>query len=248
MSSRMDKYEFETPELKRRTDKNADLYQNNEIDDYNKIDLNSNVSILKTNAQNIDVDKIREMLDKRYRDNIPRRKSIAIDYEEDYQLEKATTIDTKEYDINEILIKAKNNQNVDYHKERLKKINENNNNILEHLDLKTNNREHEKEELMSLINTITQLESQNKESARNAAADLLDLNATEKITPVEQQENTFYTGNLVVTDKDYEDFKEIQNDIKSNSILIKVLIIIFIISLIALAVFLLNKYLDLGLF
>ncbi len=83
MKSRMDKYEFDTPEYKKRTDLKADLYQNNKIDDYNEIDLNSNISILKADSKNIDVNQIREMLDKKYRDNIPRRKSIAIEYDSD---------------------------------------------------------------------------------------------------------------------------------------------------------------------
>ena len=79
MNSRMDKYEDDTPALKKRTEKNANLYQTNGVDEYDKFDINSNISVLKKDARNIDVNQIRDMLDKKYRDNIPQRKSISID-------------------------------------------------------------------------------------------------------------------------------------------------------------------------
>ena len=72
--NRMDKYADETPELKRRVDKYSGLYESNSSNDYDKFDVDSNVSVLKDNARSIDVDQIREMLDKKYRDNIPKRK------------------------------------------------------------------------------------------------------------------------------------------------------------------------------
>lgn len=251
MSSRMDKYEFETPEYKRRTELRKDLYQNYDVDDYNKVDLNSNVSILKTDGKNIDVDKIREMLDKKYRDNIPRRKSIAIEYDQTEEKEYEDDLfDTKEYDINEIIAKAKSEQTVDYLQDRLMKVNNTNNNILENLNIKSDEDKYhteEENELMTLINTITQLEIENQEKFKKESADLLDLCPTEKIESI-PKENTFFTGKMVVTDKDYEDFEDIQKDIKSNSVLIKILIFVFILVILALIVFLLNNYLNLELF
>ncbi len=248
----MDKYSVVKPGLKSRTELNSELYQNNEIDSYNKIDLNSNVSILNTDAQNIDVDLIREMLDKKYRDNIPKRKSIAIEMDdEEIYKEK---INTKEYDINEILAKAKTEQDIDYNKERLKKLRNTNYHILQNLDLDTDKKEEEynsENELMTLINTITKLELDNQEKANREAEDLLDLgDTTSTMQPIENKtiENSFYTGNLSVSNKDFEDFKDIQNDIKSNSILIKILVTIFILILLALIIFFLNKHFNWGLF
>lgn len=250
MNSRMDKYEFDTPDYKKRTELKANLYQNNKIENYSKIDLNSNISVLKTDSKNIDIDKIREMLDKKYRDNMPRRKSIALDYETEEVKEEDDLFDTKEYDINEIIAKAKSEQSVNYLQDRLKKINNTNNDILVNLNINPKSdikKFDDEKELMSLINTITQIEIENQEKAKNEAADLLDLNQTKQIDSF-TTENTFFTGNMKIQDKDYEDFKEIQKDIKSNSILIKLLVFIFIIIIIALIVFLLNDYLNLELF
>lgn len=249
MSSRMDKYGIEKPELKSRTELNKDLYESNEVEDYNKIDLNSNISVLGTADKNIDVDLIKEMLDKKYRDNAPKRKSIAIDFvEEDTPEEK---IDTKEYDINEILAKAKSEQNVDYNIERLKKLRNTNYEILQKLDLESGQSQEKQEdesELMTLINTITKLEMENQEKASRDASNLLNLENTEEVDTPKVLENSFYTGNLAVSEKDYEDFSDIQKEIKSNSTLIKFLIIIFIIILISVTIFILNKYLNWELF
>ncbi|HHX32854.1 MAG TPA: hypothetical protein GX713_01295 [Mollicutes bacterium] len=245
MSSRMDRYKDETPELKKRTELKADLYRN-DVDNLSRLDLNSNISVLKDDASNIDVDKIREMLDKRYRENTPKRKSIEIDSHIDEYEEESDLYDTKEYDINEILAKAKTTKKVDYNEERLRKLTNTNQDILQNLNLSPKKDKYEEEqELMTLIDTITKLELENREKAEKEASDLLNLNNTEEILNLE---NSFFTGNLAVTDKDYEDFKDLQSDIKSNSILIKVLIFIFIILFIAAIIILLNHFLSLGLF
>ena len=247
MNSRMDKYEVEKSKQKSRTDLNSELYQSNSIQDYNKIDLNSNVSVLETDASTIDVGLIREMLDKKYQESTPKRKSIEIQIDDEDEREEK--IDTKEYDINEFLAKAKNEQTLDYSKERLKKLRNTNYDILSSLDVDNEknqtNRLESENELMTLINTITQLEMEHKKEAQKEAEDLLSLGEERA---EESLENSFYTGNLAVTDKDYDDFTEIQKDIQSNSILIKVLVFIFIIIAIAVTIFLLNKYLNWELF
>ena len=251
MHSRMDKYELETPELKKRTDRNKDLYHTYEIPDYDKFDVNSNVSILKNNAREIDVDQIRAMLDKKYRDNVPQRKSIDIPKIEELD-QKDPLEDTKEYDLNSILSKAKDERIIDYDKERLTKASNS-----EDLISKINNmyasssiKETEDNDLEELINTITSLELKNQ----NKDAEFLGLSADEEaktqtsIILEKKIENEFNTGQLAVTEDDYEDFKDIQKDIKSNSIFIKVLAFIFIIILIVSIIFVINNIFDLGLF
>ena len=189
------------------------------------------------------------MLDKKYRDNIPRRKSIAIEYDSDEIKEEDDLFNTKEYDINEIIARAKSEQTVDYLQDRLKKINNTNHNILENLNInsKSDSKNAEEDELMSLINTITQLEVQNQEKARKEEAELLSLEQTQTISS-ETMENSFFTGNMKVQEKDYEDFNDIQKDLKSNSVIINILVGIFILTIIGLTVFLLNNYLNLELF
>lgn len=83
--------------------------------------MNSNVSVIDTNANSIDVNKLSQILDKKYNEYAPKRRSIEVPAYEEPIIDKPL-VDTKEYDINAILEKAKQGKNVDYNKERLKKF------------------------------------------------------------------------------------------------------------------------------
>lgn len=252
MNSRMDKYELETPELKKRTERNKKLYQSVDISDYDKFDINSNISVLKNNAREIDVNQIREMLDKKYRENIPQRKSIDLSDYEEPKFDKDPLEDTKEYDLNSILSKAKSEKKIDYDVERLNKSTLS----LELVDKINEKYGKEKEssneeELRELIDTITALELKNRKSD----AELLGLSddapseSEANNAPAKKEtEEEFYTGNLAVTEEDFDDFKDMQKDIKSNSIFIKILTFIFILIVIAAIIFIVNNIFNLGLF
>lgn len=251
MNTRMDKYENDTPELKKRTERNQDLYRNYELDNYNKFDVNSNISVLKDNAKAIDVDQIKDMLDKKYRDNIPKRKSISI--EEDTEPEsEILKEDTKEYDLNSILSKARQEKNIDYEVERLNRA-YSGRDLVDKVNEKYSAKEKEALEITSLMNTITELELKNQRKD----AELLDLadedddkseSSEVKVETPEKEEEEFYTGKLRVTEEDYDDFKDMQEDIRSNSVLIKILVFIFIIVLIGIAVVVANNIFKWGLF
>ena len=176
MQSRMDKYNQADVVYKSRTKKNQDLYEqvkNSSLTDFN---VNSNVSVIDTNANKIDVNRLSEILDKRYNEYNPKRKSIEVPAYDEEPIINQPLMDTKEYDINAILEKAKQGKNVDYNKERLKKVREAQYEILNNLDLelkkvedakRSNQKKAEEDNLMNLINTITQIEIQNKENKYN---------------------------------------------------------------------------------
>ena len=104
----------------------------------------------------------------------------------------------------------------------------------------------EEKELKDLIHTIAQIEIQNSKKD----ADLLGLSETNSYEKDElvQEDNDFYTGNLKISNKDFEDFKDIENDIKSNNVLVKVLIFVFIIIVLGIGVVVANNFFNLGLF
>ena len=115
MQSRMEKYNTRTNS---RTQKNQALYEELKNGVLDNFDVNSNVSVISDSTDSIDVSKLKMMLDQKYRDESQRRKPIDIpDYPE--PVVEEYLIDTKEYDINAILEKAKKGKNVDYNKERL---------------------------------------------------------------------------------------------------------------------------------
>ena len=274
MKSRMEKY-YDNHELtKSRLDKNDNLYK--EINNMNleKFNPNSNVKVIGDNENVIDVDKIRNLLETNYKTN-PKRKSIKID---DYEYEEINLEETKEYDINSILEKAREEKEVDYERDRLKKLRDTQFDILNNLDLdevrrKVNEEDNpaksaKEEELMSLINTIT-----SKELAKTCSVDPLDIlsdlkgdDNTKVLSGIEeevkkgetrelmQQEkndkltNSFYTTTNAFTKSDFDDFNDLKDDLKSTKIIIRVLIVLIVIAFIGGVLFFLNNYLNLQIF
>ena len=263
MNSRMDRY-AETPNLKSRVERNKDLYEQIKTSDIDKFDIASNATVIGEDISRIDVDKVKDMLDERYRDEYDKR-SLKF-REQDEEIIEDKKYDTKEYDINAILEKAKKTQNVDYEKERLKKVHDTQYDILKKLNIDETTEEEvmedSEENIVNLINTITNLELQNskKNSTGNTTAlDLLsdlsdnDTNTVYKTMELDKEEISKKTEDnldeedLSIEDK-YDDFKELEKDLKSNNIAIKVVGIVFVIILILLAIIFLNKYFNLGLF
>ena len=259
MKTRMDKY-TETPNLKSRTEKNKNLYEqikNTEIDKY---EVSSNARVIEEDVNSIDVNKIKDMLDRQYRNELGRKTILEKEVEE---IVEEKLVDTKEYDINAILDKAKKTQNVDYEKERLKKVHDTQYDILKNLNINEKQDEEiieTEENIMNLINTITNLELKYKESSGNTTAlDLLsdlsdsDTEAVYKTMELDKEKISIKTEenlddeDLSIEEK-YDDFKELEKDLKSNNIAIKVVIIVFVIILLIVSFIFINNYFNLGLF
>jgi len=281
MQSRMDKYEATTSKQYRsRTQKNQKLYDDVKKSAITSFDVNSNVSVIGTSSDNIDVNKLSRMLDKKYNNYSPKRKSIDIPDEISYEEEKNNIVDTKEYDINAILAKAKQGKNVDYNKERLKKVRDAQYEILNNLDLELkkveepnkNYKKSEEENLMNLINTITQLELKNKEDNKatdvdvslSILSDLTDENEKvnkeeneepEEIEEIEEDEDDKTRdehiedtlSKLDIDMSSYDDFADISKK-DPGAIIIKIIIFLIIIALVVGAVYILDIILNLGLF
>ncbi len=246
MNTRMDKY-AETPNLKSRTERNKHLYEDIKNTDIDSFDIKSNAEVLDEDYNVVDVDKIRDMLDKKYRDTIPKKHLTTIEEAEE---ETKKIIDTKEYDINAILDKAKKEQNVDYEKERFKKIRDTQFDILNSLNIKEEVKtdDETEENLVNLINTITALELKNKKEENSTALDLLsdlsedkdDLHKTMELDKEDLEETN--TDIDMKIDENYDDFKELENDLKSSSIAIKIVVIVFILILLIILFIFLNNH------
>ncbi len=197
MQSRMNKYYDSESEdkISLRTKKNQDLYKEVGTLELEDFDLNSNVSVIGNNTDNINLDEIKDILDKKYHEN-PRKKSFG-DTEE-ISLPKINLDETREYDINSILMQAKEKKEINYEEERLKKIRNTQYDILKSLDLMSDEEEIEEEnieeekeeekvpvpvstektekELVDLIDTITA-----KELIKNEK----DLKVTGELDPLD---------------------------------------------------------------
>ena len=185
MKTRMEKYyDEENNNVALREKKNMSLYEN--IDEYEVEDykIEANATVLDNNAKNIDVEKIKKILDTKY-NRQPKRRSIVLE-EEEYQEPDISLDETREYDINAILEKARNEKEVDYEKERLKKIRDTQYDILNSLDIEGEEKEEKTEnnELMDLINTITAKELEVKQDKKD------DLDPLDILTDLKGSDDT----------------------------------------------------------
>lgn len=190
MKSRMDKYKGfndsvdANNEVGRtsRVSRNQELYKEVSYAELDNFDLNSNVSVLGDNTANIDIGKIKDILDEKYNEG-PKKKSLG-DTDE-IELPKINLDETREYDINSILAKAKEEKEFDYEEDRLKKLNEDAESILKDIDLDEeefdreeskviNKAKTDEAELLDLINTITAKELIKEEANMNTLVGEMD--------------------------------------------------------------------------
>ncbi len=69
-----------------------------------------------------------------------------------------------------------------------------------------------------------------------------------EISKTEELSNSFYTGKFQISNKDMDDFSDLEREMNGGSIFVKILIILLVLIIIAVTIYLLNKYLGLGLF
>lgn len=257
MNSRMTKYYSEDEFKETRYHRNEELYKEiskNEIDNY---DIKSNATVIGDNKNEIDIEKIKKILDTRYND-APKRKSIRLETVEEEVEEKEPT---KEYDINVIIEKAREQKTESYEEERLKKIHNTQFDILKKLDVykKADNSKEENvdENLKNLINTIAINEHKNKGESNplDMFSDLKGSGNTEvldglkedvdteiqKIVKEEEEKNktsnfdtkmvnSFYTTSNALKADDFEELDDdFRKSVESNNIIIKILIILIVI-------------------
>jgi len=248
MSSRMNKY-YDDPKIANsRFQKNEELYKEISKSELNSYDVKSNATILGDNKNEIDVEKIKKILDTKYNDT-PKRKSIRL--EDVPETEEEIEI-TKEYDINIILEKAREQKQDNYEEERLKKLRDTQFDILKNLNILKKEEDFEEtdeEKLKNLINTIAFNENQNNDdsSPLDILSDLKGSGNTEVLDGLKeefekteeeinksnitdtQMINSFYTSSNALKQKDFEDIEDFSKSIESNNTFIKILIALVVI-------------------
>ena len=133
MDSRTDKY-YDDNTIGTRTKRNDQLYKDINQTELDNFELKSNATVIGNNKGNsIDVEKIKSILDTHYND-VPRRRSIKLEKPEDIEVPKKPE-ETKEYDINVILDKAKEEKVEDYKEDRAKKLRDTQFDILNNLNI-----------------------------------------------------------------------------------------------------------------
>ena len=228
MQSRLNKYydvdelNEDTREIPSRLKRNQELYKDVSNKEISSFDVNSNSSVLDSGVNSVDIEKIKEMLDRKYRE-LPKDKSIG---SKETTIESISLDETREYDINNILEESHKGKEVNYEEDRLRKLRNTQMDILKDLDkvingeeekdedilpsaddlddlddLKTH-REEEERKLKELIDTITAQELISKETVDELdPLDLLsdlkgDNDNTKVMGVIEDTEENIFTDTL----------------------------------------------------
>ena len=232
MQSRMSKYynsdelnnENEDRVLISRSSKNKELYKevgNLEIENY---DSSNNYSVIGTADNEIDIDKVKDLLDKKYKVE-PKNKSIGDATQID--LPEIKLDETREYDINAILKKAKEQKEIDYEEERKMKLRNTQYDILKNLDIEEDEeqddsleeiedeekRKEQEEHLKDLIDEVDNSKTIEMEKSTDLALDILsDLKGgdddTKEIGALDMEDSKSNTKILETKDIPKELFEE----------------------------------------
>lgn len=208
-----------------RVRKNANLYRRIDAASIDDIEPRREEEIIESNTTTIDVEKLKSMLDKKYRE--PSSNTLKdIDHNlvnRDINLEE-----TREYNLDDIINKAKDKDDTDYGVERLKKLSDTNVSILDGLNIKENDTSKENDDnnkskvssdskkLIELIDTINLKEQEGYDALlkdNNELSDDFDLEDTGSNEPLDMlseltgnDEDTKVVGaSEIVSDKDLKD-------------------------------------------
>lgn len=139
MKSRMEKYNDPTYSTMSRTKRNSSIYSNMDMEDI-KIKTENNARVIADASKEIDMDKILKYINSM--EEKKERVNITLD---DYKDNEISPIkkETKDYDINSVLSRARDNRNKDYSDEKYKKLDNSEYNILKNIKVEENKNEEE---------------------------------------------------------------------------------------------------------
>lgn len=210
MDTRMNKYDNKSFS---RVAKNEELYK--EINDasLDNFSVRSNATVIGNQDPEIDIEKIKKILDTKY-NNAPKRKSIRIDIPEEE--EEVDTEPTKEYDLNVVLEKAKDELPETYEEARAKKLRNTQFDILNNLHIEEVQEEEEpskaEEDLMELINTISINEKKISEISEKLGQNHEEIK--EQVTPEEKENDAFGILDELKGSDDTEVYESMTEEIK----------------------------------
>lgn len=241
MASRMERY-YKTRESKRRIVRNEALYQTiYEDETYSNIE-----GVVATpKANEIDIEKIKELIASREREKnqsrrIERPQVVMENIEEEKEEEK-------NYDIRDVLIKAKDSrENKD---EAHRNLNNTEYNILRNIKINNKHDLDEEDELKELINTITSTSLLNKMSDNELSLNMFDdlksdtmfgnTSAIKAIIEEKEEDDelhntaemdkSFFTSSLGFKENDFEQLQNLNKSINKNNKIMKVILIILFI-------------------
>ena len=251
MASRMERY-YEKPRAPRaRSARNEDLYKRiQDMDEYTNIAAIESIS--KTNE--IDISRVKEMIKNREDYKKQREYRNAFNIEEDRPKEvevKKYFQEEKNYDIMDVLNKAKDNYEEDNTNRSLKNTHYD---VINKLSLRNNNYEDSEEELKDLINTITSKKVEDEgELLDDLTSDTMVGEASsihkileeekkqKKVDNTSEMDKSFFTSAMSFSDKDFEDLKNMNRRVKKKKLLFIIIIGVILLLIAGVVIFLIVR-------
>lgn len=240
VASRMERYY--SKQKKSRTNRNKDLYNN--IYSYGKYSNIEGIASIDS-ANEIDITKVKEMIDNREKYQTERKYRRITD--ENKKIEEIPTIkkrytedNNRTYDIMDVLKEAKENKKPD-NKERV--LSKTSYDVLKNLDLKRKNQDYD-EDLDNMIKTITNTSMISKLNNEDLAADMFsDLKGEKDDIKVSQvkdikeliddktMDNSFFSSSIKLKKGDFVGYEKKSSTLKTIFVTILILGIITAISI-----------------
>lgn len=156
----MERYKSEESINSSRVSKNNDLYESIKSSDLTKFRNNENMRVIESNGKTIDIAKIKKYLEENNKTIEERKRPVIV---ENIEIENEEVKNDKDYDINSVLETAKKSREIDYDRERYKKLKRDEYDILNKLKtydtietpLEKEDFNTEEKTLIDLINTVT---------------------------------------------------------------------------------------------
>lgn len=233
MASRMERYHADNSNTLKRSVKNENLYR----DMYENVEY-SNIEGVATmeKTNEIDLAQIRELLKEREE---AKKKNSTVKRELP-KVYRKTIEEEKNYDIRDVLVKAKDEHVED---EKSRSLRNTQYNILKNINIKD---AMSKEDELELEKTLVNTSVLKKLDDNELSLDMLDLKSTGNTlidksnitdllkevqeakdkyepTPDDDLDRSFYTSSLNFKDEDFDQLKDLQDSIESNNKMIKIL-------------------------
>jgi hypothetical protein len=240
MKSRMEKYHGKdnTPQ---RTEKNTYLYD----EMYSKKqEPTSNVTVFD-NVDEIDINKIKTMINNREEYKSTRKYTNLIGREErHYSKDVEFRFDEpepKDYDINEIIKRKRDNKGDYTESEKIRKISNTQYDILKGLSL-------EEKDASSNFVSEKELTDISEKEAKMETDFFKDLKKSEEENLINEkdikEETSFYSSKLEFEKDDFEELEDLKNEVKKHNVIMKVLLIVIVCIVVGAIIFLAINYID----
>ena len=220
----MEKYDNVSLDNMSRTKRNQTIYNSNDMSNLSRIKTNTNVSVISDAPKEIDLEKIKNYLYSMNNEEEEKRRRISLELppEEEVVVERK---EIKNYDINSILEKAKDNRESDYEENRYRKINNTQIDILKNIKIKDEIIEEDVDpdltgpidelntEEKTIVDLIQDIQSHGKNKKKDLFEDLMgDSEETTVLSPVEEEERNGLKDALVEMTQELEDIKIPENE------------------------------------